>query len=258
MPAFIIERHMLAAITIAGMICDGMGGLYLAYDLLGGKHGPLRILTRAVTYALVFALGYGLFLGLAFGLIVGIGLGLMLGLEFGRLTTFRQTPLPPQEGRSRLVLLFGAGRGLVLGLAAFIAIDRLFGLIFGLLAAAGLLGVYALGYSPSAEYPADSRARLRKRPLIASALRGLSTGIASALAGLISEHSLPALLLGIKVGFVAGLVSFVVSIVAPFVESWADRLPARRLGAFGTVLLLIGLMLQSLQYLVVLFDIPVR
>jgi hypothetical protein len=54
------------------------------------------------------------------------------------------------------------------------------------------------------------------------------------------------------------LVSAVVSIFSPFVEWWADKLPPRRLGAFGSILLLFGLVLQSLQYWVTFFDIPVR
>lgn len=33
----IIDRHLIAGISIAGTVCDVMGGLYLAYDLLGGK-----------------------------------------------------------------------------------------------------------------------------------------------------------------------------------------------------------------------------
>lgn len=37
-----------------------------------------------------------------------------------------------------------------------------------------------------------------------------------------------------------------------------DNLPARRLGAFGTILLLFGLVLQSIQYWIALFDMSVR
>ena len=44
-----VDHHTVAAISIAGSCLDVLGSLYLAYDLLGGKHGPLRLLTRAVT-----------------------------------------------------------------------------------------------------------------------------------------------------------------------------------------------------------------
>jgi len=55
-----MDHHTVAAISITGTCLDVLGSLYLAYDLLGGQHGPLRLLTRAVTYALVFGIGYGL------------------------------------------------------------------------------------------------------------------------------------------------------------------------------------------------------
>ncbi len=42
----IIEKHTLALISIIGSSLDVLGALYLAYDLLGGEHGPLRTLTR--------------------------------------------------------------------------------------------------------------------------------------------------------------------------------------------------------------------
>jgi hypothetical protein len=58
-----MDHHTLAAVSIAGTCFDVLGSLYLAYDLLGGQHGPLRLLTRAVTYSVVFGIGYGLGLG---------------------------------------------------------------------------------------------------------------------------------------------------------------------------------------------------
>ena len=37
-----IDKHTLALISIIGSAFDVLGALYLAYDLLGGEHGPLR------------------------------------------------------------------------------------------------------------------------------------------------------------------------------------------------------------------------
>ena len=59
-----MDHHTVASVAIAGSCLDVLGSLYLAYDLLGGPHGPLRLLTRAVTYSILFGLGYGLGLGL--------------------------------------------------------------------------------------------------------------------------------------------------------------------------------------------------
>jgi len=58
-----MDKHTLALISIIGNSFDVLGALYLAYDLLGGEHGPLRTLTRAVTYGTLFGSGYGLALG---------------------------------------------------------------------------------------------------------------------------------------------------------------------------------------------------
>ena len=69
-----MDKHTLALISILGSSLDVLGALYLAYDLLGGEHGPLRTLTRAVTYAVLFGTGYGIALGPVFGLASGVAL----------------------------------------------------------------------------------------------------------------------------------------------------------------------------------------
>src|SRR6202044_2169172 len=87
-----IDRHTLALISIVGGALDMLGALYLAYDLLGGEHGPLRTLTRAVTYGVLFGSGYGLALGPIFGLASGVAHGITLAWEFSRAS--RQGPQP--------------------------------------------------------------------------------------------------------------------------------------------------------------------
>ena len=59
----IVDKHTLALVSIIGSSLDVLGALYLAYDLLGGEHGPLRILTRGVTYGALFGAGYSIGLG---------------------------------------------------------------------------------------------------------------------------------------------------------------------------------------------------
>jgi hypothetical protein len=62
-------RHdLIQILSLVGVILDALGGLYLAYDLLGGKHGPLRTVTKSVSYGLMFGSAYGLSLGIWFGL----------------------------------------------------------------------------------------------------------------------------------------------------------------------------------------------
>ena len=60
--------QLIPLLSLTGVVLDALGGLYLAYDLLGGKQGPLRLLSRVLTYSAIFGLGYGATLGLWFGL----------------------------------------------------------------------------------------------------------------------------------------------------------------------------------------------
>jgi hypothetical protein len=137
-------------------------------------------------------------------------------------------------------------------------IDAPFGLLFGLLSGVGLVTVYAFRLSPSDAYQPDVKPRLRARELIASAMRGSATALAGIIAALLTHNSNGAVGFGLTFGIVAGSVSAIVSVFSPFVEWWADHLPARRLGAFGTIILLLGLILQSVQYWVVLLNITVQ
>ena len=98
-----VDRHTLALVSIVGSSLDVLGALYLAYDLLGGEHGPLRTLTRGVTYGALFGLGYGLALGPVFGLASGATHGLTLAWAFSRFQARTKTGI--------LVRLSGASFG---------------------------------------------------------------------------------------------------------------------------------------------------
>src|SRR6476619_2095172 len=84
MSALRIDRHTIALLSIIGTSLDVLGALYLAYDRLGGEHGPLRTLTRTVTYGTLFGGGYGLALGPVFGVVSGVAHGITLGWEYAR------------------------------------------------------------------------------------------------------------------------------------------------------------------------------
>jgi hypothetical protein len=266
MAGMVIDRHILAWIGIAAVALDILGGLYLAYDLLGGEHGPLRTLTRAVTYGLCFGTVYGIAFGPAFGLVTGIGLGTLLGLEFAHIATGT-----PGKGVSARwpVMLFGVLRGAVLGIAGGLTFGAASGIAFGLLAALGIVVAYMMRFSPadvavtSAPHIAlkqddtPVRPRWRWNAVRAAAGRGLAIGIAAIIAGILTQGS-GGILLGVKIGVVVGLVGAIVSTLSPFVEWWADHLPERRLGAVGVAMLLLGLGLSSVSYWVTVFDIAVR
>lgn len=76
-----MDHHTLAAVSITRTFLDVLGSLYLAYDLLGGQHGPLRLLTRAVTYSIVSESATGFGLGLFFGLASGVATGITTRLN---------------------------------------------------------------------------------------------------------------------------------------------------------------------------------
>ena len=55
-----------------------------------------------------------------------------------------------------------------------------------------------------------------------------------------------------------GLAVTVAGVPGGGLDRMADRVPERRMGVFGVVLILIGFSLQSVQYWVTLLDVSVR
>src|SRR6266481_1430324 len=138
-----IDRHTLALISIVGSSLDVLGALYLAYDLLGGEHGPLRTLTRAVTYGVLFGVGYGLGLGPIFGLTAGATTGVTLGWEFSRAA--KQRPKPGFWYDVAMSAIRAAGYGL----GVSYLYGARFGIVFGILGTAGQVFAYRIGIRPT-------------------------------------------------------------------------------------------------------------
>jgi hypothetical protein len=53
-------------------------------------------------------------------------------------------------------------------------------------------------------------------------------------------------------------VSALVGLFSPVIEWWIENLPERRLGVLGLGLIFVGMVLQSVQYWVVVLDVSVR
>jgi hypothetical protein len=66
------------------------------------------------------------------------------------------------------------------------------------------------------------------------------------------------MLFGVGTGVTLGAISASIVVIGPIIERWADSLPARRLGVFGTVLIFSGFLLESIEHWLVLFDVPIR
>jgi len=241
----------LAFFGFFGTILDVMGGIYLTYDLLGGRDGPLSLLTRIATYCLIFGASYSVVLGPVFGIASGVGLGTILALEFHRLSRYQRlhqsTPLQQTPW-------FAVARGAALGAAAALAYGAEFGAVFGALSALGMLMISWLGMTPSRDYIAHHRLHMTGHKFLASVLRGAVIGLAGAGAAWIETANSYSVGFGVLIGGTVGLGSMVLTATSPMIEYWIDNMPERHLLLMGLVMVSTGFALQSIQYLVVILS----
>ena len=229
-----------------------LGALYLAYDLLGGEHGPLRTLTRTVTYGALFGTGYGLALGPVFGVASGLAHGITLGWEYARAS--RHAPKPGFW----LDTAMSAIRGCGFALGASWLFGAPFGITFGVLSTLGQSIAYRLGIRPTVDYKPATRPRLTRFLLLAAANRTIGYAVTGYISSLVAQQPQHAIAVGLKTGLAIGVVTAIVGPCTPFIEWMADHVPERRMGAFGVGLILIGFTLQSAQYWAVLLNVTVR
>ena len=247
-----VDRHTLAIVSITGSGLDVIGTLYLAYDLLGGEHGPLRILTRGVTYSLLFGAGFGLAMGPVFGIVVGAAHGVTLAWELARASRHEPEPAFWQDAATSAV------RGGAYAIGASYLFGPLFGAVFGFLSFAGQLAAYRGGIRPTLDYQPSTRPRLTRKQFWAAVNRMIGYAVAGYLSSIVSGQRTNALALGIRSGLSIGAVTAISNLCMPFVEWLADHVPERSMGVFGIVLILAGFMLQSVQYWTVVLDVNVR
>lgn len=247
-----IAKHTLALISIVGSSLDVLGALYLAYDLLGGEHGPLRTLTRGVTYGVLFGVGYGLALGPVFGLASGATHGITLAWEFSRASRGGAKPGFWYD------TAMSAIRGVGFALGAAYLYGGVFGTTFGALSTVGQAIAYQVGIRPTIDYQPARRPRITKHQFLAVVNRTVGNTAAGYLSALAAHQRAIALTVGVKVGLAIGVVTAVSITCTPFIEWTADHLPEKRMGVFGIGLILIGFGLQSVQYWVALLDVSIR
>jgi hypothetical protein len=244
-----VDHHTLAALSIVGTSLDVLGSLYLAYDLLGGQHGPLRLLTRAVTYSIVFGIGYGLGLGLLFGIASGLATGITISVELNRAARGLDHYSLFWEG------VFAAIRGFAFGIGLYRIVGLQFALSFAILITIGQILGYLRGMRPATDYSALRRPRLTHRQFWGTVLRTLGYIVSALICSAFVHHVDHPWLFALRVGLVTGIATGVGVTINPYIEYYADNLPARRLGAFGIVLILCGFALQSVQYWLALLDV---
>ncbi len=247
-----IDRHVVAIISIVGSSLDMLGALYLAYDLLGAEHGPLRTVTRGITYGMLFGAGYGLVLGPVFGLASGLAHGVTLAWEYSRASRGGTKP-----GFWYDVAMSGI-RGCGFGLGAAFLFGARFGIVFGTLSAAGQVVAYRVGIRPTLDYAPAARPHLTKRQFFAAVNRTVGYAAGGYISALAGDQRMRAVHLGLETGLLIGAVTGVANACTPFIEWTADHMPAKRMGVVGIVLILMGFTLQSFQYWLALFDIGSR
>jgi len=248
----IIEKHALAIISIIGSSLDMLGALYLAYDLLGGEHGPLRILTRGVTYGALFGTGYGLVLGPVFGLTSGAAHGITLAWELSRAARQGSKPGFWYD------LSMSAIRGCGFALGTTFLFGAIFGIAFGTLSTLGQVIAYQFGMRPTVDYAPSTRLGITRRQLLGAVNRTVGYAIAGYISASLGRESTRALHLGLETGLLIGVVTVTSSACRPLIEWTADHLPARTMGVVGVGFILIGFTLQSIQYWAALLDVTIR
>jgi hypothetical protein len=246
------DRHTIALISIVGGALDMLGALYLAYDLLGGEHGPLRTLTRAVTYGVLFGSGYGLALGPVFGLASGVAHGISLAWEFSRASRH-----VPNSGFWRDTAMSGI-RGCGFAVGAFYSFGVPFGITLGVLSTVGQAIAYWFGIRPTLDYQPATRPRLTSIQFLAAVNRTAGYAVAGYISSLVAGQPEHAIAVGLRMGATLGVVTVIAISFVPFVEWEADNVPAKRMGVFGVGLILVGFALQSFQYWVAFLDLGVR
>jgi hypothetical protein len=247
-----IDKHTLALISIAGSSLDVLGALYLAYDLLGGEHGPLRTLTRGVTYTALFGTGYGLALGPVFGLASGVTHGITLAWEFSRAS--RRQPMPGFWYDLAMSAIRGAG----FALGATYLYGAAFGVTFGALSTAGQVLGYRVGIRPTLDYQPATRLRITQHQFLAAINRTVGYAVAGYISSLVAQQREHAIAVGLTAGLAMGVVTAVANLCMPFIEWSADHVPEKSMGVFGVGLIITGFTLQSVQYWLVLLDVTIR
>jgi hypothetical protein len=236
---FIRMDQMISLLSLTGVVLNALGGLYLAYDLLGAKQGPLRLLARLFTYSAILGLGYAALLGLWFGLAGAFVLGPALQYQLWRRA---RGWLPSTLEWS----LMATVRGLAFGVAGWLTVGHDFGVAFGILSALVMHIAYEFGFGTNT-YRIYQRPRLERTVVRGDIIRGVLVGLAGIVSGAITGRS-EALLHGIQIGLVVGTLNTTITLLSPSVEWWADNLPDRALGGYGAFLVLVGSALQTVQY----------
>ena len=245
---FDMDSHTMAAISMTGNLLDAVGGLYLAYDLLGGEKGILRILIRIVNYSILIGCVYGFVFGLRFAVVAGIGMGTAMGLQLASATHGRvETP--------RMIVGLAILRACTIGLASSFLIPASHSFVLALFVFAAGMILPRLGLSPGRIFVAGDKFSFTKKKLLFALLLPSILAVGIGAAGFIFGGEQEFIKLAVKVAVTVSFLTLLLGAFSPIVEWYADRLPLKTIGHVGAVLFIIGFFLQAVPNLIVLLDL---
>lgn len=243
----VMDNHLQAIITVIGMTCDVMGGLYLAYDLLGGENGPLARLTKMVNYSVLMTLLFLIPMGLKFSLIVGIAFGTALGLHFDR--AGRSIP-----DTNKFLLASALLRSIAIAVAICVTSSYGLAIVMGVLVFIMSWVLPKFRISPATIYQSSTKPQLHwKQLVIAIAVAGaaLSSGL---LGASITHGDAETILFVIKFALTFGMAILVVTTLSPLIEWYSDHLPPKSFGTAGIILFISGFIIQAIPSFATIFD----
>lgn len=239
-----ISDQLSAQISLVGMLLDAAGGLFLAYDLLGGEKGPLSTFTRMFTYSVLAVFFYGIAMGLRFGLIVGTCIGSCLGLHLERLG---------KDKKDTFWFLFSISlvRALGMGFAIYLEGHPLVAIVGSTMvfAASMLLPYFKLGPGMLLE-KSNKRPSINKQKVAFAVLLGLIVAFTDFICVQVANVSKADISHMVRLSSAVVMATLIISTISPTIEWYADNVEPKVLGYLGTILFIIGFLLQSFPALV--------
>jgi len=147
------------------------------------------------------------------------------------------------------------GCGFAVGAAYTFSVP--FGITFGVFSTFGQVVAYRFGMRPTAEYKPATRPRMTRLQLFGAVNRTFWYAVTGYVSSLVARQPEHAIAVGLRVGLTMGVVTAIFGSCTPFIEWFADHVPAKKMGVFGVALILVGFTLQSVQYWVALLDVNV-
>ncbi len=248
-------EHWEAWCNLGGSLLGALGGLYLTYDILGGKDGPLAGVTRVVTYTAIFGVAYSIGMGLRFGLIASLGMGVNLGYDF-----YMEARRMRAKGKRRhwvMEILLGSSRALALTIGLSAITNPRIAVFFFPIYAFFNCSIYLLGFSPVDNLEVCRHLVISARNIGQALLRTVGAGLSFWAAGYLAwaTASQPfSLIPPWQFGLTIGGASFIVAYITPWVEWKVDRLSRRSLAVVGVTFAIVGFLIQAVPNWIVLLQ----